>query len=96
MAECRKRAEQRPEMEKLYWLIASAVLQSGEKKPRYWTEKLYSEWCGRMQPIRPGLSWTEVIAGMSDEQAYGRFREPKHRRMMLLIRDASREKHVLY
>lgn len=77
----------RKQQERNRWqLIAEAMIEAKEPNIQFWIKKLTVFFEKRFYNL-PNSNWIEILCGMNDGQAYGRYKDPKAREYCLLVRD---------
>lgn len=79
---------ERIKLQRAIWVVLN---RSHEHNVSYWMKKLLVFFDQRLNGLEIGTSWICFLAGFSDEQAWGRYRGKKERRLCLAIRDYCKE-----
>lgn len=71
---------------KLWQLIVDAFEEISEPNKAFWIKRMYRNFSRRFYYLTK-CEWVSFLGKLNDNQAYGRYQNPKTRRYCLLIRD---------
>lgn len=69
----------------MWRLISGAFAEVDDPYRDYWAKRLWQYFCERLQSVR--TEWIPFIAEFNDQQAWGKYTQPKARRYCCLVRD---------